>query len=176
MRVQLAFAALLLCGETAPAQEVRQVSFCEAIADLAHWNGVMVEIRGVVEGWGGYWLSGRDCKTALTFEGVTFENIIALTNPKTDPRLLIHKVDYVWDERSHENLRAAVDEAVYTRRVLRATVVGLLETRTPLTALARFRERVGYFGFGDQAVGPAQILVKEVRDISFGAASAQRPQ
>jgi hypothetical protein len=169
MKGLLAFAVLLLCEGTSLAQEVSQIPFCEAITDLARWNGAMVEIRGVVEGRRGYWLSGRDCKAALAFEGLTFENIMALTDPKSDARLLVHRVDYVWDERNRQRFGNAVDEAVYTGRILRATVVGLLETRTPLTALARFRERVGYFGFGDQGVGPAQILVKEARDISLGA-------
>jgi hypothetical protein len=146
-------------------QEVSRVAICDVFANIERWNGQMVEVQGIIEAWSGYWLAGRNCETRIRIGNVRYENLIALINPKGAEKISLHKVPYVWDLTSWNKFQEAIYYAGFYSERVRMTVVGLYETRTPRDALVNSRFPDQYFGFGDQGVAPAQILVREVKDI-----------
>jgi hypothetical protein len=167
VRILSLAAVLIMVLQSEPlfAQEPSRVGVCDLFADSARWNGRMVEVRGVVETWSGYWLAGRDCDTKVRVGSVNFDNLIAPTDPALADRLALHKIAFTWDPASRNSLSEAAYYSTYLGQRLRATVVGLFETRTPKEALVNPRFPDQYFGFGDQGVAPAQIVVKDVKDI-----------
>lgn len=157
--------ALILQPIGAFAQEPTQVGLCDLFTDIEHWNGRMIEVRGIVEAWSGYWLSGRDCETRIKIGNVKYDNLVALINPKGAEKFVLHKVPYVWNAASWDKFQEAIYYAGFYGERIRMTVIGLFETRTPIEALVNSRFPDQYFGFGDQGVAPAEILVKDVKDI-----------
>ncbi len=138
------------------AQRVVPVSLCDIFANLGRWDGQMVEVRGVIEPGSGYWLAGRDCSAATKVDNVSFANIIAMIDPKDFSDVAIHSVPYAWDQASRRSLYEAIYYARFRHERVRATIIGLYETQTPLREI----------GFGAQGLAPAQILVREVKDIA----------
>jgi len=147
------------------AQGTTVVGVCDIFADLDRWNGRMVELRGVIEPWGQYWISGRECGTKIKVGGLAFDNLIAFLNPSDADRLALHPVSFGWSLPSRRKLNEMAYYAMLLRRRIIATVVGLYETKLPIESLSSTRFPGQYSGFGDQGVGVAQIVIQDVRDI-----------
>jgi len=155
--------APLLCQEPMSVDEVKAVRLCDLFDDLLKWNGRMVRVTGTVEGGGGFWLTGIDCRAVLRQGTVTFQNVIALANPD-DPSRIIHKqeVTFTWDIKNWLRLEKLVENTPKMQKIV-GTVVGLYETRRTMEDLFGRLGRPA--GLGPQNIAPAQIVVKEVDDI-----------
>jgi hypothetical protein len=157
----VAIPAAALCGQT-----VQSVDICTLFRDPARWNGVMIRVQGAIvsgAGEGGPWLSGEQCSGQIEVKGEKFPNIIELADPRNNVGL--HAVNFQRDEAARDKFILLLEKIYGKREHLRATVIGLFETRTPLDDL--IHERPHYFnGFGDQGGAPAQILVKTMIDMA----------
>jgi hypothetical protein len=153
---------------TALGQPSVQVAVCELLRDPSEWNGRLVQISADVEFDGlperGPSLSGRSCQTNISVNGLSFRNLIAITDPQRGI-LKVHTVEFEWDEGSRLEFRRLLQIVKPKTEHIRVTVVGLFETRSPLSDLVRVNrvhpdgQRLGL------CVGsalPAQILVKTV--------------
>ena len=142
----------------AMAQNPAKVGLCDLLANPARWNGVMLETRGVITLSHGAWLDGtKTCRRPFVLDGITFDSLIALTDPQ-DRGLALHRVPYSWD---HADWNGIVTMSLQSKPGLEdivATVVGVFETRDPLSSLINLRLPGGKFGFGDQGIAPGQIL------------------
>lgn len=147
-------------------QVVQSVDICELFKVPSRWNGEMVSVRAVIEpgfGEGGPWLSGELCNAHVQVKGVTFANVIALRDPRSNSHRL-HSVDFQWDEGSKEQLNAVLSPLDWDRQQLRVTVVGLYETWERIGDLIQEGRPYLYNGFGEQNSAPAQILVRNIKD------------
>jgi len=141
---------------------------CDILAHLGEWNGKMVEARAIVAP-GDFWLSGGDCKETAGIGAPTFRSLIALTDPD-DRRFALHRVPFKRDVASWNMLVSSLYRADGEHKQVRVTAVGLLEVRPSLLqALADHKLNPSWDipGFGVQGLAPAQILIKEVRDIAI---------
>ena len=121
----------------------------------------MVQIRGQMVTGGLPGIKGN-CQTPITVAGVDFPDIIELTDPQD--RLALHKVDFHRDPASWNRLIPTWIRANHTSHRVEVVVEGMFETRLPIENLVDGRIHA-LRGFGDQARAPAQLLLKEVRDI-----------
>jgi hypothetical protein len=145
------------------AQSPSAVDICTLFEAPSNWNGKLVRIDATLKnghGEGGPWLSGENCKASIFIKGERFPNVLELVDPKSI--FALHKVNYEWDEQSQEHYAAAVNRVDRKNEHIRLTVIGLFETREPLTDLIlKGRDN----GFGHQNGIPGQILVKTVTNI-----------
>ena len=144
--------------------EPERVQICDAFKQRDRWIGKMVEIRGVLESWAGMWLTGRDCPDHVVVDQAKFANLIALTDPQLKVLTRLH-VDFSWDAISRHKLSDVFYYARLLHERVTATVVGVFETDTRREAMVSQFDPTRGMAYGDQGVAPAQILVKEIKDI-----------
>jgi hypothetical protein len=135
----------------------------------------MVEIRGVLEfargGESGPFISAPWCKETITVHGHVFRNALVLTSPQDESRL--HRVEYKVDERAIRNMNDMRARTSGRPEEVHATVIGLFETRSPVTELVREKDVYVMNGFGHMNDAPGQILVRTIRDMRV---SSLRPR
>lgn len=162
----LALLAAVLCMR-ASAQQVTPenpfvVSTCDLLGDMPKWNGRLIQVHGDYrQGTLSLW---ADCPTRIIVKGHTFVNLIALADP-AELRLAVHRVDFTRDDRSWRRFIEATYSAS-AHESLKMTVVGVFETRAIKEQLV-FDDGV-LFGFGEQNLAPAQVLVREIKDLTLG--------
>ena len=149
-----------------PAQEEpQQTDVCAFFSDPLRWNGKLIRVSGELElghGEGGPWLSGRRCSAFIAAKGVKFPNLVELTNPNS--KLKLHNVVFRWDEASWNRFVMTLSQVDQDSEHITATVIGVFETRDPLSDLIQNgQER----GFGHLGGSPAQILVKTMPALSI---------
>lgn len=88
---------------------------------------------------------------------LTFPNVLELTDPQA--RTALHKVDFQWDRRDRRRYADMINRVDRNREQINVTVIGLFETRIPLSRLV-FRGI--HAGFGHAGGAPGQILVKAI--------------
>ena len=167
MRNLISLCILMLGAHDRAAKEV---TVCDLLRSTSRYNGEMVQVNGTISTGGGLWLSERPCDQPLIVGGHVFPDWIALADPDNRD-LSLHRITFRWPEADRSELMRFLvpvggwpDPRVMARnphgsiRKLRGTVIGLFETRSPLSRLInRFG---GPSGFGDQGEAPAQIIVK----------------
>ncbi|HTR39819.1 MAG TPA: hypothetical protein VMH80_28290 [Bryobacteraceae bacterium] len=110
-------------------------------------------------------------------KAVAFPNLIQIGDPE-NTFMNIHHVDFTMEERSREDFVGALSMLDPKKERLRVTIVGLFETRTPLSDLVTVNAvhpKGLRHGFGDQNVAPAQILVNTIADIRFETIKESKP-
>jgi hypothetical protein len=153
---------LALYGQTA-----KPIDVCALFADPVAFNGLMIRVRGTIltgAGEGGPWLSGEHCRSRISVKNHEFPNIIELADPE-DKIQRLHPVDFVWDEASLQQFESMLRRLNRKTEHLRVTVIGVFETRTPLSDLVQEKRPFPDNGFGHMNGSPAQILVKTMLDI-----------
>lgn len=155
--ITLLFATFCLFG-----QEPKQVALCDLLSKLTHWDGQMIETRGVVVASGYLYLEAKNCKLEGEIVNSSFPNWLALTAPSDHLRL--HTVQYKMDQVSLRQVNLDLRRADKNTQQVSATAIGVVETNMP-------PKRPGgppphsYVGFGDQDSAPGQILIKIFKDI-----------
>lgn len=168
--VLLIVGAIALSAQTPPKEGLEQspvqVSVCELLQDPSEWNGRIVQISADVEFDGlperGPSLSGLVCSTNILVNGLSFLNLIAITDPQRGI-IKVHTVEFEWDEDSRLEFRRLLQTVKPKTEHIRVAVIGLFETRSPLSDLVRFNSvhpQGQRSGFGVGSVLPAQILIK----------------
>lgn len=150
---------------------------CELLANPQAYDGLMIEVSGMISTGGGLWLSDGKCRSHITVGDYVFADIVALTDPQ-DRQFRLHPATFEWNKQDQDNLREALGQLrsalrpddrlnVHGRVVeIQGTVVGLFETRRPIQRLV---SRLGSpSGFGDQGIAPAQLLVKRTFHLGKG--------
>ena len=151
---------------TAAGQSPAQVTVCELLQDPSGWNGKFVQISADIDFDGlperGPSLFGRKCSTSILVKGLSFPNLIGIADPQSVVQR-VHVVEFEWDEGARGQFQSLLQTVNPKTEHIRATVVGLFETRTPFGDLVRINAvhpgglRVG---FGPGGALPAQVLVK----------------
>jgi hypothetical protein len=152
----------IACIRAISAEEPKRVDLCVLFADPTRYDGVMISVRGeIVSGHreGGPWVSAEDCKNHIDVNGHRFANLIAMTGTQ-DKGLRLHAVSFTIDRAARDAYKGALRRVDRRTEIVRAIVIGLFETRVPLTALTPEN------GFGDQNGAPVQILVKTIEAIT----------
>lgn len=139
------------------------VSICELLGNMQKWNGRLVEVRGRERR--GILYLWDVCPTTIAVKGHSFQNVIALAKPMPGHRWwTVHQIPFQIDDPSWLRFISASYQ-VPGGRSLALTAVGLFETRLDDEQLVR-KDGVP-MGFGDQNLAPAQLVVKEIRDLEF---------
>jgi hypothetical protein len=142
------------------------VDLCELLKGMERWDGQVVRVTGILK------LSGpidgsdrlapQSCDAQVRVKGYTFPNDLALNlNPQS--KTALHKVDYEWDERSRRRYSGAINRIDRDRQYIQLTVVGLFETRIPMTLLVNNKGTL--LGFGHMGASPGQILIRTIEEI-----------
>jgi len=140
------------------------VNVCELFADPSAWNNKLVSLEGSLTAGGGESepaLSGKYCSVHIEVKGLSFRNVIELTEPGS--RFAVHRVSFEWDRDSRKAYRIAINSIDRHTEHVELTVIGVFETREPLDNLVRNGVRLG---FGHLNESPAQILAKTVTGIA----------
>jgi hypothetical protein len=151
-----------------PTDVPKGVDVCTLLSDPLRWNGKFVRVLGQLELGnfeGGPWLSGSKCSTKFKVEDVTFPNVIGLTAPSTkfyQVGFQLHHVDFQWDSTDWDRFNRALHQVDPETERVAVTVVGMFETRDPLSELVR---KGRTFGLGPAGDSPVQILVKTIPEI-----------
>lgn len=143
---------------------------CELLREMPAFNGKMVAVTGIVQtpagrGEGGASLAAPDCPVKIVVKGFEFGNTIELTPPWYPPIFFDHKVDFNWDKKNFDALSELMHSFDAETQELRATVVGLFETRVPTESLVSIEPdhpEGRLQGYGHLNHSPAQIIVKTV--------------
>ena len=162
-KIWLFLALSPLClGQEAP-------DFCDLLKNMEAWNGKLVQLHGVLKIWTGgeeedppspRSLRRPDSCNRLQQDSsgkLTFPNVLELTDPQA--RTALHKVDFQWDRRDRRRYADMINRVDRNREQINVTVIGLFETRIPLSRLV-FRGI--HAGFGHAGGAPGQILVKAI--------------
>lgn len=149
------------------------VDLCDVLKNLEAWNGKLVEVHGTMKIWsngveGGAYLYPPVCDaqirimdfSAIPVQESTFTSGVELADPQA--RTAIHKVDFQWDRKERDRYRNAMNRIDRDRQYIKLTVVGMFETRVPLSRLV---SRGTEMGFGHMGYLPGHILVKTIKDI-----------
>jgi hypothetical protein len=148
----------LIADEKPPSKTV-----CEALDEIIALDGQIVAIRGEVNGFQGGWIEGKNCERHIEVRGHPFPDRIAITSPTSLAR--VHIPSFGASRKSVTDLNSALGEAIRRHGVVVATLIGLLETRLDRNQLiSRSGQRIG---FGHLGHAPAQLLLKEVIDITI---------
>jgi hypothetical protein len=137
------------------------LSICALLMDPLTFNGKLVAVKGILRTYQGWWLYDDQCPSHITVEGLQFENTIAVIRP-TDPAR-IHDVQFDTDEDSLAGVRKAFGEDSTIHPRVSATIVGVLETRAGLKLVSPVGSP---WGFGHLGAAPAQLLLKECREVT----------
>jgi hypothetical protein len=78
--------------------------------------------------------------------------------------LRVHDVTFRWNRGAFDRLTPAFLSADRERHVVKATFVGLLETRPDLEQLVGPKDQP--LGFGHLGAAPAQMLIKDIIDVA----------
>jgi len=147
-------------------QSPTQVSVCDLLRDPSEWNDRIVQVSADVDFDGlperSPSLSGRKCSTNIMVSGLSFPNLIVLTDPQLGV-LRVHNVDFEFDETAKSQFRRLLEIVRPKSEHIRVTVIGLFETRSPVGDLVRFNNvhpQGQRLGFGVGGVYPAQILLR----------------
>lgn len=167
----VALSAMLLASTAFGAQPPRTVeassklllSVCDVMADLLHYDGKLIRIRGRVVGTGeGSWLKGFDCPGVMKTDGYVWDSLISLEYPGY--RQQLHRVDFEHDfgsdqriEKTYRRLRRKLPDAC-----LAFTYSGLFETRKEWHKMMDGTPR----GFGHLSRAPSALIVKSADDIT----------
>jgi hypothetical protein len=165
------FSLVVMTAISAVPQSLTSVKVCDLFGDLEKWNGTFIRATGDIETGqeGGPWLSGRGCSSRIEVKGIVFPNIIQLANPKT-PVGLAHHVGFEWDERNRGEFWGSLERADPKSEHVHGTIVGLFETRSPITDLVKFttvHPEGLLLGFGPGGPAPAQLIVKSITGLSI---------
>lgn len=150
---------LLWTAHVLLAQDVTDVRLCDLVKDPSSFHGKMVRItgeilRGNMEN--GPALIDRACADSIKIGDRSFGNVVILTSSWASDGDL--KVPFQWD--SSEARLFEIGERIDPRRErIVGTVIGVFETRTPLTLL------LTRGGFGHLSGSSGQILVRTVTDV-----------
>lgn len=155
--MSLMLATLSLFG-----QEPKEVKLCDLLSTVTHWDGQMVETRGIVVGSDYLWLYARNCKLEGEIANSSFPNRLALTVPTYHHR--IHTVKYKMDEVSLRQVNLDLLRADRKTQQVAATVIGLIETNLPPKRPGGPPPRP-YIEFGNEGGALGQILIKMFKDI-----------
>lgn len=139
-----------------------RVTVCELLANMQKWNGRLVEVEGTFRS--GTLYIWDSCPTAITVKGHTFQNVIALADPSVRG-VAVHKIPFQRDEASWARFIEATYSEALSGNSLVVTVVGVFETRLDVEQLIRGDGLP--WGFGEQNMAPAQLVVREVRDLKL---------
>lgn len=137
------------------------LSVCALLKNPLAMNGKLVAVTGTLRAYQGWWLYEDQCSSRISVEGHTFENVIAVARP-TDP-VRIHDVPFDTDEDSLVSVTNAFgkDGTIHPR--VSVTFVGLFETRADLKLISPVGSSRG---FGHLGAAPAQLLLKECREVN----------
>ena len=94
-------------------------------------------------------------------------NIIQLAGPEA-PVGLVHRVDFAWEEINRREFQGWPMRADRKTEHVHGTIIGLFETRSPITDLVKFSSihpEGQILGFGPGNPAPAQIIVRSITDI-----------
>lgn len=155
-----------------------QVSLCDALNDMGRINGRLVQIRARLGAQGEMRLVEPQCERPVVVDGLKFPNWIALEEPGF--RGMLHKTVAISLNRpAFDRLTEIWVRANRMHESVSVTVIGLFETRTPLSWLVNKRgmkegENPGYLGFGGGGLAPAQIIVQDVTDIVVADEAAHK--
>ncbi len=152
------FSLVMLLGPCLAA-EPEVYSVCQVLDHLQDFNCRLVRVRARLESDVDTWLAGENCPNVIQVNRVVFQHLIALRWPSS---LLVGcKIGFSEDEGSHRWIRAALARYKMGRDRIDVIVDGVIETRSPLRALAT-EEPVRRLGFGHLGMAPAQIIVKRI--------------
>lgn len=158
----LALGACDACAEDV----TTRVGVCNLLSDPAIWNGKLVEVRGQIIASNDYWIRGTECPDRIRAKGTVFIAGFVFADPQ-NKKLTAHNVDFHWDLSTLGQLDSALTTAEKTKRHVWATIVGMFETRLPLTDLIDEKAPYKFRGFGHMGSAPGQILIKYLKDISI---------
>jgi hypothetical protein len=173
--ILLLFNAISLLGQSA-----KVVDVCELLSDMSRWNGQFVQFDAKIDKGGGEqgpWVEALECLSKVKIGQVEFPNALEITDPQSPQRL--HHVEFERDEDSRTQFRSLLAQ-IKDRRTeyVRGTVVGVFETRTPLSKLVVINKAwpngLPAGGFGHLGSAPAQILVKTITDMRIEKRKAVR--
>jgi hypothetical protein len=136
------------------------LSVCELLATPLAFNGKLVSVKGAIRTFQGLWLYDDQCPSKITVQGRSFDSLIAITYPNSILR--IHDVPFDTDDDSMALMSKAFGPSALRPRVF-ATFIGVFETRDDLKLVSRNGRSLG---FGDQGEAPAQLLLKECREVN----------
>ena len=113
---------------------------------------------------GGPWLSSKHCQSRVVINGEKFPDIIQLTDPQ-DRLDRLHAVEFESDKSALAQFSGWLSYLAGKNEALYVTVIGMFETRVPLTELVQEQLPFKDNGFGHMGGAPAQILVKTMTDM-----------
>lgn len=148
---------------------VPSVSVCQVLADPLKYQGQLIELTGLQEGTDeGAWLTGPECPGVLKTLGYVWPSSIWLQIP--DSLSELDEAGFKYDFRSEKRVdrRYHVLRRKYPAKCIIWKYTGRLKTRADWSA-AKFVYPNGsakLFGFGHQGDAPAQLLLKQVDDVS----------
>ena len=162
----------LSLGASAQGLPVYHPAVCQIFEDIERWNGLMVELPVEIDGRKGFegeaWISGKECPTKLEWNGISFENTLALQYPM-NKHLILHNVEFSWDDESFQDwyqLLASFPPGPY---VVHARLLGMIETRVPPSTLVikNVQHPQGLrSGFGHLGGHPGQVIVEKLSAIT----------
>jgi hypothetical protein len=126
----------------------------------------MVHVRGILErgdSEDGPWVGGQ-CRAHIEVAGRKFPDGILL-QASGNLGALMHPVDFNTDENALGEMQALWQRVDEKKEHVIGTVVGVFETRTPLTELIQENRPFPWNGFGHLGGSPAQIIVKTITDM-----------
>src|ERR1041385_303409 len=134
---------------------VKPLTVCEILADLAKYRGNVIQVR---DEWLGTSLYGRDCAPPQTGDYV-WEPAIWLIEPGS---LILEKegtpASWKLDQRAYDQ----ATRALWQKKTGSATVIGRLDARSEGLQTSR---GVGN-GYGQLGRFPAQLVIVTVKDVS----------
>lgn len=148
------------------AEDVTKVGICSLLSDPGNWNGKLIEVRGQVIASNNFWIMGTECPDRIRAKGTVFIAGFVFADPQ-NKKLSAHSVHYRWDLSTIGQLNSALATAPKTKGHVRATIVGMFETRLPLADLIDEKAPYKFRGFGHMGEAPGQILIKYLKDISI---------
>ncbi len=161
--MRLVVLAAFFCTIVSPAEEHKVLDVCEALSNLEKLDGHLVTIRGALGTFQGWWLEGEQCAEHVEVKGHVFVDTISIQESTSLVR--VHVPPFAASRKPFSELNEALHRLRDEREALRVTIVGILETRQPRAKLLGSRGQL--LGFGHLGVAPAQLLLREVVDITI---------
>ncbi len=157
MRYLILFLAAGLLPPRCQAQRAAKTDICKVFEDPIRFKGTLIEVRGVVRNRDEPTVGNDLCPKRLVVNKITLRNEILL-EPFGKPSISGA------DKETFNELRADLQNLDPAAQQVFATFVGVLETRDSLSDLVRAHGEI--FGYGHLSRAPAQLVLREVRDVS----------
>jgi hypothetical protein len=149
---------IVVCSFISAGQDRKTLDVCDIVKNIEALNGNAIAVRGAIMG-RGMMMVGEECREHIVIKGWEFRDGIQIWPTNIDPRIALHKFDFVAPEE-FDKLKRLYKLAEAKGRHLVCVCTGMVETRTPIDRLAVRSDWP--FGFGTDGRMPFQMILKSV--------------